>query len=193
MTTRPDDAQVIFENAVVRRATTGDADAFVTLGSLHAQKLYSIARNLSSSEAEAMELMQQALQEAYDQIARLPAELSFRAFVCRFAVRNAIGRLRRAGAPETEWPACAPPARREEFAERIRDALERLDPEDRAAFVLRVVEDLPVDEVAAIQETTVAAVRARAHQASLLLAAYVQHLLAQSITAEMPALTTWIQ
>jgi len=70
--------------------------------------------------------------------------------------------------------------RRPDLAERLREALDRLEPEDRAAFVLRVVQELPPRECADILEIPEAELRQRAHQASLLMTAFVQYLMARS-------------
>ncbi len=49
----------------------------------------------------------------------------------------------------------------------IREALQRLDPLDSAALVLRETEQLPVEEVAAILSASSEEVRARIHRATL--------------------------
>jgi len=55
----------------------------------------------------------------------------------------------------------------------IREVLLRLDPVDRAAFVLREVEDLPSEEVAAVLGISPAHVRHRVHRASLILTGFL--------------------
>src|SRR5690242_12183742 len=165
-----DVAQAMVDDLLLTQAARGDREAFVALASMHAPRVFGIARNLSSSNAEALELAQGALQRAWDEIAALPAaQLSFLAFVSRFVVREAVLRLPRppgsAGRPftpldaddrhlELGLPAAAAEVRRiPDIDEKIRAAAEHLDPDDRAAFVLRVVEEIPADEAAAILET----------------------------------------
>jgi len=75
-----------------------------------------------------------------------------RTFLYRLAVRLAAARPRRRAAPSP-----------------IREALAQLDPLDRAALLLRDVEELALEESAAILETSVQDLRERAHRARLLL------------------------
>jgi len=195
-----DDAQVLLERFLLRRAEQGDRRALVALGSIHLETIYAIARNLSGTDAEALDLTEAALQIAWEAIGEMPHGISFRTFVCRFLVREALSRLREMGASSSassgrpaarsdddaqtpaEWssPRMDGLPRRPDLAERLREALDRLEPEDRAAFVLRVVQELPPRECADILEIPEAELRQRAHQASLLMTAFVQYLMARS-------------
>ena len=53
-------------------------------------------------------------------------------------------------------------------------------PEDRAAFVLRVVGEVPMDDAAAILDLPVWIVRLRTHRACLLVNAYLSYLAARA-------------
>jgi RNA polymerase sigma-70 factor (ECF subfamily) len=198
MATYPDQTQLISERLLLPRARAGDYDAFVLLGSMHSQQVYAIARKLSSSDGSALELTQNAFQQAWKELTAIPPKLSYRIFVCRFLIKEAVDRL---GHPDLsvsawlerflpEFDACgrlsALPwdcaeleglARRSEFADRIRQALAGLDPKDRAVFVLRCIEELPLDEVSAIMEMPASVVRERAHRACLLLSGYIGYLI----------------
>ena len=55
------------------------------------------------------------------------------------------------------------------FPDRIRAVLARLDPVDRAAYLLRDVEDLSAEEAAWVLRTSAAIVRRRTHRARLAL------------------------
>jgi RNA polymerase sigma-70 factor, ECF subfamily len=189
-----DEAQVLLEQFLLRRAEQGNQRALAALGSIHLERLYAIARNLSGTDAEALDLTEAALRIAWKAIGDLPQGISFRTFLCRCLVRQALSRLREmdatggraAGYPEqdgnTAWSSArfAALTRRPDLAERLREALARLDPEDRAVFVLRVVHELPPRECADILEMPDADLRQRAHRASLLMTAFVRHLVAQT-------------
>jgi RNA polymerase sigma-70 factor (ECF subfamily) len=58
----------------------------------------------------------------------------------------------------------------------VREVLLRLDPVDRAAFVLREVEELSTEEVAAVLGISPAHVRHRVHRASLILTGFLGQL-----------------
>lgn len=196
MATYPEQMQLVPERLLFQRALAGDYDAFVLLGSMHSQQVYAIARNLSSSDGSALELTQSAFQQAWKELSAIPPKLSFRTFVCRFLINEAVERL---GPPDPSasaslerflptfdacgrWSAlpwhCAELdglAHRREFAERLRQALAGLDAKDRAVFVLKFLEELPLDEVSAIMEIPASVVRQRAHRACLLLSGYIGH------------------
>ena len=55
-------------------------------------------------------------------------------------------------------------------AGRVRQALQRLDPIDRAPLVLLEIEQLPLEEVAVILKTSSKEIRMRTHRALLFLA-----------------------
>jgi DNA-directed RNA polymerase specialized sigma24 family protein len=93
MATYPDQTQLISERLLLPRARAGDYDAFVLLGSMHSQQVYAIARNLSSSEGSALELTQNAFQQAWKELTAIPPKLSYRIFVCRFLIKEAVDRL----------------------------------------------------------------------------------------------------
>src|SRR3954463_13402470 len=97
------------------------------------ETIYMIARNLSGTDAEALDLTETALRVAWEEIGEMPQGISFRTFVCRFLVREALSRLREMLA---SGPAMDALTRRPDLAERLREALDWLEPEDRAAFVL---------------------------------------------------------
>ena len=199
MATNSDQADPMLEQLFLRRAMQGDEHAFVALASMHCGKVYLTARNLCSSDVEALELIERALQSAWDQIGAMPVDLSFRVFVSRFVVKDAVERLRHSTPPvftsvdqfvsvmsggkrlTPSWQGLQDLERlaeRPDIAERLSEALVLLDPEDRAAFVLRFVDAAPIDDAAAILELPIPIVRRRTHRACLLVSAYLSNLAA---------------
>jgi len=75
--------------------------------------------------------------------------------------------------PEGDWSDLAG---RRDLAERIRDGLDRVEELDRAAFVLRVMEEVSLAEAAAILRTSSENIRHRAHRACLLLTGFLGQL-----------------
>ncbi len=194
MTTYPDRIELTLERIFLQQALAGQDDAFVLLGSMYSEQVYAIARNLCSGDNEALELTRSAFERARKELTGIPDQQSFRTFVCRFLVSEAVERLRSKPPPVSVplaqflprfedgrrvsaswgWAEIDGLARRRDVIQHIREALAGLQAEDRAAFVLLSVEGLAVDEVAAIME--VPAVRLRAHRACMLLSGYIVHL-----------------
>ena len=196
MATYPDRIELTLERIYLQQALAGEDDAFVLLGSMHSEQVYAIARNLCSGDDQALELTRSAFERARKELTGIPDQQSFRTFVCRFLVSEAVERLRSKPPwvslplaqflPRFEdgrrvsasWAEIDGLARRRDIIEHIREALAGLQAEDRAAFVLLSVEGLAVDEVAAIMEVPAPVVRLRAHRANMLLSGYIGHLAA---------------
>jgi DNA-directed RNA polymerase specialized sigma24 family protein len=94
METYPATIDFTLERVFFRQALAGRDDAFVLLGSMYSEQVYAIARNLCSTDDEALELTRNAFQRAREELSWLPARQSFRTFVCRFLV-SCDSRLRR--------------------------------------------------------------------------------------------------
>ena len=86
-----------------------------------------------------------------------PLRVPFRVFLYRVAVRLTL----------TREPPASTGRQPQDALGTIREALQRLDPLDSAALVLRETEQLPVEEVAAILSASSEEVRARIHRATL--------------------------
>jgi len=125
----------------------------------HWKGVYSVAQSMLFVRLEAIAVTEATFQRADSFVADVPVQIS----LYRAAIGISLARLRVAPAKPTANP--------------ILEALRRLNPIDRAVFVLRDVEDLSVEEVAFILRTSPAIVRRRAHQARLGLTGCLGHLL----------------
>ena len=213
MPSNPARRHVIVERALLRRALQGDDEAFVSLALTNCEQVYAIARNLSVSQADAVDLMRSAFQLAWNRLHDLPGDMSFCVFVCRFLTRDALDRLRRpmaaasssrdgllrsleSSAPRSQlewgWLEIDQLARRGDIVERLGDGLAALDPHDRAAFVLQIVEGIPAEDAAAILEVSVGTVRRRTRLACLLMSAYLSRLSAPIGDTEERQPARWI-
>ncbi len=185
------------EGWLLERCQQGDGRAFVGLTSNDLQGVYSIALNLSSTEGEAVRLTQRALRLIWDRIPSMPADLPLRILARRTVVGLAIEKLRSIAPPAAEslegflpsfnsdgslelaasdTAGLDPLLDRPDIAQRIREALGRIDAGDRAAFVLRYVEELPLGEAAEILESPAEKVRKGAYRACSMLSGYLRQL-----------------
>jgi hypothetical protein len=71
MATYPDMEHLMLERLLLARTLGGDHDAFVVLGSMHWEQLYAVARDLSSSDEDALELTQGAFQQARNELSAI--------------------------------------------------------------------------------------------------------------------------
>ena len=196
------------DEVLVRRLRRGDGDAFAELATRYWSALHRIGRNMLPDPSMAGDLAEATLLTALRSPKELPGEVPFRTSLYRQAMRysldllfpvpgnvtrslarylprfDAQGRLTSAGRDWTEernggfWP--------QDLEDRIREILHRLDVLDRAAFVLRVVEQLPVEETAAILEIPRESVVQREHRASLILTGYLGELFTRTTGPQLP-------
>ena len=197
------------DEVLVRRLRHGDGDAFAGLATRYWSALHRIGLAMLPDPSMAQDLAEATLLTALRSAEELPDGVPFRTSLYRQAMRysldllfpvpsnvtrslapylprfDAQGRLTSAGRDWTEegnggfWA--------QDLEERIREILHRLDVPDRAAFVLRVIEQLPVEETAAILEIPRASVVQRAHRASLILTGFLTQLFTRTADQEFPS------
>jgi RNA polymerase sigma-70 factor (ECF subfamily) len=171
------------DDALVRRARTGDAAAFEVLVDSRIDRCYRLACSILSNEADAADATQDALVSAWRQLPRLRDAASFDGWLNRI-VANAALKARRhrtrlrevsvrpAGLGE------APPQPEPPQNERVRTAqdqlvdsdaivraFDRLRPQDRMILVLHHVEERPVAEIARSLGIPVGTTKSRLHAA----------------------------
>lgn len=182
------------DEEIARRIAGGDRAALELLMRRHNQQLYRTARSILKDEAEAEDAVQEAYLSAYRAIGSFRSDAKLSTWLVRIVANEALGRLRRRkrsaeiirldGDPqsigqgsEVNMDPTAPeqPEQPEQGAMRAeaRRLLERkideLPDAFRAAFVLRAIEELSVEETAAALEIPEATVRSRFFRARGLL------------------------
>ena len=130
-----------------------DREAQRELYELHRQKVFGLMVRMVGYD-DAADLTQQVFLKIYETIGQFAGRARFESWMYRVAVNESLQHLRRAGRRRHQTLSHEPPARSPGEAERIdhkeilERALERLDPDLRAVFLLREVEGLPYREIA---------------------------------------------
>jgi RNA polymerase sigma-70 factor (ECF subfamily) len=163
----------------------GDEGAFRALFERHARAMVRFCDHFVRDAARAEELAQDVFVKLYRASGRYRPSARFKTFLYRIASNHCLNELRRgeyaaraAEAPGPEQPAdpdaIASPAPTPEasaegaaLARAVAALLERLPEKQRAAFVLCRLEGLSYDEIAEVLETTVSAVKALVHRATV--------------------------
>lgn len=176
------------ERALVDRTRAGDAEAFARLVGLHEGMVYNLAARLLGDGEEAKDVAQEVFLQVYRQLGRFEGRSSLKTWIYRIVVNQCHNRRRfwrrhkrdqeveldeRLAAPASRaqgaWLASPyEQARREERARVVQKALLRLSFEQRSVLVLREVEGLSCEEVAAalrIPDGTVKSRLSRAREA----------------------------
>jgi RNA polymerase sigma-70 factor (ECF subfamily) len=181
--TRAADGATSADDALVRRAGTGDAAAFEVLVDGRIDRCYRLAWSILSNEADAADATQDALVSAWRQLPRLRDPGSFDGWLNRIVANAALkarrhrARLRevsvrpafRGDEPPQPEPPQDPRTRTamDDFveSEAIARAFDRLRPQDRMILVLHHVEERPVSEIARSLGIPVGTAKWRLHAA----------------------------
>ncbi|MBI3567245.1 MAG: RNA polymerase sigma factor [Gemmatimonadetes bacterium] len=161
--------------AIPLRARSGDEKAFIEIVEFYYPRCLRFARNMLGNDQDAEEAVQDAFTRVYDSFPRFREDARFDPWLFRILAnrcRTSMARSRRhrqmieygelplmavAAAPEEEFGA--------DWAEEVRVVLETLPPEQREAFLLRHVEDLSYEDIAAVTGAGLSALRMRVKRA----------------------------
>lgn len=196
-------ARIDEDEVLAQRARRGEPAAFAMVATRWWPSLYRIALNMLGTESEAAAASRMALLLVLGFPGTFACDVPFRTSLYGAAID--VVRLRRRSRTES-LDACAPrfdehgrllPAgedcsgllealRLRPVEGQLRRMLGRLDGLDRAAFVLREIEELPVEEVAVILRLTPVEVRAHAHRAIVLMSGLLGRMsAAATVTANL--------
>jgi len=145
----------VADEVLVRRARAGDGDAFVTFATRWWPRIGRFAWSMIGNASQARAVTEEALGAVLES-PRAPPDIPVERFMYRLALWLAIVRRR----SNTSAVAAGSP---------VLQALDRLSHMDRAAFLLRDVEQLSLPETAAILESPAAEVQAQVHRSRILL------------------------
>ena len=173
------------DEALLERARRGDRDAFGELVVRHQDGLYTMAVRILGRPEDAADVVQETFLRAYDNLPKLRGD-SVRGWLYRVASNCSRDIQRRAvRKPTTPMendegkivdlpdPQLGPDATAEarERAAVLREAVLELPVDFRTAVVLRDVNDLSYEEIAAVLRVPLGTVKSRINRARALLAA----------------------
>ena len=175
------------EEQLIRRAQQGDNGAFEELLLLHQKKVYNLCLRMSANADDALDLSQEAFLRAWRALGQYQFEASFSTWLFRLTSNICIDFLRRKkrrqetsltesyedsdeGA-ELSVPDAQPSPEQQAMTNETRielaRAMEQLSPEHREILQLRVIEDLPYEQIADILGVRVGTVKSRLARARL--------------------------
>jgi RNA polymerase sigma-70 factor, ECF subfamily len=161
---------------LVQRTLRGDLGAFESLVERHRDVVFRVAARIVGRD-NADDVSQDAFLRAFPRLGQFRADAPFRSWLLRIAHNAALDHLARRR-PEPVDPETversAPPAADRMPAEQleVRERIERLEvklatltPPHRTVLVLRDVEGLSYDEIAAVTDWPLGSVKGRLHRA----------------------------
>ena len=172
------------DRALVAQSLRGDTSAFGELVLRHQDRLYNTVYRLLDNADDAQDVVQEAFLNAYQSLRLFKGDAQFFTWLYRIAVNSAIslrrkrrvvlttdtppaGRLALEPVDESEVTNPGHALERAEDERRLQDALNRLTPEYRAVLVLKEIEGLKYEEIAATLQVPIGTVRSRLHRARL--------------------------
>ena len=177
----------IDEKKIIKRAAAGDADAFEQLVLTYQSPIYNLCLRMTGDPEDAADLSQESFLKAWRSLGSFQFESSFSTWLYRLASNTCLDHLRSIkrhpqvsltvedsdGETQTmEFPDPAPTpeevAISKEDNERLAQAMQELDKQQRQILTLRVINDLSYAEIAEIlniKEGTVKSRLARTREA----------------------------
>jgi RNA polymerase sigma-70 factor (ECF subfamily) len=164
---------------LARRVAAGETAAFEAIMRRHNRMLFRAARAILHDDTEAEDCLQSAYLLAFRSIGRFAGQSKLSTWLARIVINEAIGRSRRIARRGVEVPIGHPhddaprlglaaesagpeeQAMRNEMRRLVEARIDALPEPFRVVFVLRAVEDLSVEEAAAVLGIPEATVRTR--------------------------------
>ena len=169
------------DRKLVSSVVSGETEEFRVLVERHQQAIFRFAFGLLGDREEAQDVAQEAFLSAYMHLSSYDASrATFSTWLFTIARNRCINRLKRKRAAvlptanAVEAPAVADPVSRQELSLQLDKALATLPVEQRSAFVLAEIEELPYAEIARIEQATLGTIKSRIHRAKQRLQALLE-------------------
>jgi RNA polymerase sigma-70 factor (ECF subfamily) len=176
-------AQATAESGLIDLCLRGDANAFSRLVALHESMVFNLSARLLGDKEEARDLSQDVFLQVYRTLGRFQGRSTLKTWIYRITVnlcrnRHRLWRRRRLdrccrlddltpadearlGASQQDGETPFEQVRRRERAQKVQAALLRVSFDHRAILVLREIEGLSCDEIAAALALPVGTVKSR--------------------------------
>jgi len=188
-TTRKKDLNALGDAELVDLACRKVAGAFRVIMQRHNRRLYRIARAVLRNDSEAEDVVQEAYVRAFTNLAEFRGDASLATWLSRIALNEALGQIRRhrptadlsslesslAQAEIIPFPLASPQLDPERtMAQRqiqllLEQEIDKLPDDFRIVLVARVIEEMSIEETAALFGLRTETVKTRLHRARKLL------------------------
>lgn len=165
----------------IRRFAAGDVAAFEEIVEAHQGRIVTLCRYMLGDATEAEDAAQDVFIKAFKGLKSFRPDAAFSTWLYRIAVNTCIDRRRKpffrwlfieddaGGAGAGGVPSEAPSPERlvasRQVSQQIQQALQRLSPKLRAAIVLKEIEGLAYEQIAATLEISLGTVKSRISRA----------------------------
>ncbi len=188
------------EKELVKKAQSGDFEAFASLVSSQQGRIYNLALKMTGNRSDAEDVVQDTMLKAIDKIDQFRGEASFGTWLYSIALNETRTHLAgwkrtdlktieeylpgedmhsnstKSGPSLFDWQDPHQLLEQDELRKIIDDGIEQLPVEYREAFLLRYIEELSIKEVAQLIGESIAATKSRVLRARLALRDYLSHI-----------------
>jgi RNA polymerase sigma-70 factor (ECF subfamily) len=175
------------DRELVRRVLAGQANEFRVLVDRYQQSIFRFATGLLGSREEAQDVTQEAFLAGFANLSSYDSSrAAFSTWLFSIARNRCINLLKRRrpiAHNELDSIGSAPsvdPIVTRELSQQLDRALAALPAEQRSAFLLAEIEELPYDEIARIERTSLGTVKSRIHRAKQRLQSLLQPVMRES-------------
>ena len=154
------------DDSLIRRAAAQDAAAFEQLMLLHQKPVYNICYRMAGNAEDALDLSQEVFLKLWRTLAQYQFDAAFSTWLYRLTQNVCIDFLRKQKRPDPE-PLPEERVIFNEKQEAIRAAMNALPVDFREILELRVVQQLPYEQIAQIMDLPVGTVKSRLARARL--------------------------
>jgi RNA polymerase sigma-70 factor, ECF subfamily len=160
----PDDADL------VRRFQGGTDQAFEALMARHERRVYNLAFRMLGNAEDARDATQDAFLSCFRHLSAFRGESAFATWLHRIAVNACYDSLRRRRDNVSLDERPIEPAAHPDHAEQaisavdIQRGLGEVPPDFRAVVIMHEIQDMPLEEIAAILDVPVGTVKSRLHR-----------------------------
>jgi RNA polymerase sigma-70 factor (ECF subfamily) len=173
-------ADVRDDVALLRAHAEGDPQAFAEIVRRHRDRLWAVALRTIGDREDAADALQDALLSAFRAADRFRGDAAVTTWLHRIVVNACLDRIRRRQSrptvPLPEKDVAAAPAQDRETAIVIRQALDTLPDEQRAALILVDVQGYPVADAAVMLGVAEGTIKSRCARGRAKLAVQLGHL-----------------
>lgn len=162
----------IEDRELVRRVLAGKTDDFRVLVDRHQQSIFRFTSGLLWNREEAHDMTQEVFLAAFANLSSyVVSRAAFSTWLFTIARNRCINLLKRSRPVALDNPAAveditsADTLASQELSQQLDRALAALPVEQRTAFVLAEIEELPYAEIARIERTSLGTVKSRIHRA----------------------------
>lgn len=154
------------DGEAIARVLAGDTQAFAVLVDRYQKVVYNVALRFLQDSDEAEDVAQAVFVKVYERLSSYDHRLKFFSWLYRVAVNESLNHLRQRRPTErvTDHVVQADAqdeAEAADTARRIKDAIQDLNPDQRAVILLRHYEGLGYDEIAEVLAITEKKVKSR--------------------------------